>query len=98
MENKLQEYVLKIMESIDSLCKDSTDTQYMATPKNLSKIPKMVNLAIGLHNNLLFIFECLPATKPPSSAKKHCETTIPETHKIEILSFQTVGSILQMSQ
>jgi len=55
----------KIIESVDSICRDSADTQYlyryMLIQTNFSKSPKQ--LTISLYNTLPFIFECFPDEK-----------------------------------
>jgi len=47
-----------IIESVDSICRDSTDTQYMLIQTNLSKSPKQLSYKPLYYNTLPFIFEC----------------------------------------
>ena len=56
-----------MLEMVDSMCRDSVDTQYMIKSQN----GKLVNL----YDNLLFIFECFmtynTSTCSTSSTKNH---------------------------
>jgi len=59
-----------ILESVDSICRDSADTQY--NYDNTEKIPQNLKYGkhISLHNNIPFIFECLMTNKVSQWHKK----------------------------
>jgi len=46
---------MNIVESVDSICRDSVDTQYIRTQQ--FKVTKSIKLA-SFYNNVPFIFKC----------------------------------------
>ena len=76
-------YLTIIIELIDSICRDSTDTQYMIIQNKLSKSKKTISLYYKTISSSVFIIN-----NTPSGAKKHRESTKPESHlKAKCFSF-----------
>ena len=76
-------YLTIIIELIDSICRDSTDTQYMIIQNKLSKSKKTISLYYKTISSSVFIINNMP-----SGAKKHRESTKPESHlKAKCFSF-----------
>jgi len=59
-----------IIELVDSMCRDSADTQYMIISKTLN-----------LCNNVALIFECFHDRQDSKWHDKQHESTKPETHQ-----------------
>ena len=60
--------IATIIESVDYICRDSADTQYIKISLNLSN-----GKIVSLYDNLPFIFECFVTYNTLSTMKKHCE-------------------------
>ena len=72
-----------IVESVDSICRDSTDTQYM-----------LIQIFQNLQNSLQAVITPYRLTSSvfmtknaPSGTKKHCESTEPESHQTAKMFF-----------
>ena len=72
-----------IIESVDSICRDSTDTQYM-----------LIQIFQNLQNSLQAVITPYRLTSSvfmtknaPSGTKKHCESTEPESHQAAKMFF-----------
>ena len=69
-----------ISESVDSICRDSADTQYMLIQTNFSKSPKELTYKP-------FVNRVFSRRKTPSGAKKLRESTEPESHQTAKMFF-----------
>ena len=75
-----------IIESVDSICRDSADTQYMPIQTNLLKISKTANLwaVTTPYRSSSSVFM---TNNTPSGAKMHRESTVPESRQTAKMFF-----------
>ena len=84
----LHVYCMCNIESVDSICRDSVDTQYyMLIQTNFSKSPKQLTYKPLLHPTVHLRVFSWRKTHPGGLAIKHRESTEPESHPTVKLFF-----------
>jgi len=76
-----------IIESVDSICRDSADTQYMLITSKFLKISKTAANLLAVITTYRSSSSVFMTSNTPSGAKKHRENTEPESRQTAKMFF-----------